>query len=84
MPIKLPLSMWAECITARCPTVTWSSKIVGRPGSPCSIAPSCTFVHSPISIRSTSPLTTALYQILDLAATLTDPITMALVAIKAA
>src|SRR5215210_1341309 len=69
---------------ARCPIATRAPMVHGRPGSTCTIVPSCTLLSSPIVIASLSPRSTAVGHTLARAPSVTLPMTCAAACTNAA
>ena len=78
MPISAPSPMVQPCSITWWPIDTRSPIFIGKPGSTCSTAPSCTLLPAPITMSSLSPRTVALNHTLALAPSVTRPSTVAL------
>jgi hypothetical protein len=65
IPIRLLSPMVQPWSMTLWPTVTFSPMVSGHPASVCRTEPSCTFEFAPTLIRSLSPRSTALNQMLD-------------------
>src|SRR3954454_19022141 len=83
IPTRQPSSTGPPCTTARCPTVTFSPTVHGKPGSACSTEPSWMFEPAPTATASASARTTAPYQTPTSAPRVTRPATTAPGAIQA-
>ncbi|ADI11935.1 hypothetical protein SBI_08817 [Streptomyces bingchenggensis BCW-1] len=75
MPTSTSSSMTQPCSTALWPTETRSPTVAGKPGSACIVQLSWILLPAPTLIASASPRSTAWYQTLAPAPSVTSPIT---------